>query len=196
METLVLLSGETCARVFGVLRVANPPGVSLRELGRLARVSLSSLQRELTRLRGLGVVREQREGQRLLLSLRRNDPVTRVLLAGLIARDLQGTFFERFPADRDTEEGFVRFCAFVPPDPELWAKFGDPRFLSGMAVWLSAHTGFDRSTYLGLADALQPGASTLDAYRRWHETYRPDSSRLFGFIDRERQTYARVEVDS
>jgi len=142
------------------------------------------------------MVREQREGQRLFLSLRRNDPVVRSLLGGLAARDLQGTFFERFPADRDTEESFVRFCAFVPPDPELWAKFGDPGFLAGTAVWLSAHTGFDRATYLGLADALQPGASTLEAYRRWHEAYRPDSSRLFGFIDRERQTYARVEVES
>jgi len=195
MDALSLLGGEACGRVFSVLRVANPPGVSLRELGRLAKVSLSSLQREVARLEKLGLLARRREGQRLFLNVPRKDPAVRVMFAALATRDLEGSYFERFPADRALERTFVQFCSYMPPEPQLWAKYGDRRFLAGVALWLSSHSGFNRSTYLGLATALDPSVCTLRGYRHWHTRYRPDSSRLFGIIDRERQTHARVEAE-
>jgi len=174
------------------LRSGPDSGVHLRELARGAGLSLSSLQKELDRLSFLGVLRRTSKANRVFLGLRREAPFVKLLLAAATALELRAARFKAMPSDRDTEEAFVGFCAHVPPDAGLWREFGDPEFLAGVAVMLAGHSGFDRATYLALAETLYSGSSSVEQYEKWYQTYRPDFPRLFSMIDRERRTHARV----
>jgi hypothetical protein len=187
------LMGSAGGRVLEALWSAADAGVHLRELARGAAVSLSSLQRELEVLDALGVLSRRKSGNRTLHRLRRDEPFARLLLAAATALDLQGFSFDAMPSNRDAEMALARLCAHIPADAGLWRRYGDERFLAGLAVTLAGHRGFDRSLYLALAESLSPGASTVEAYQAWYAKYRPDFPRLLSMIDRERRTDARIE---
>jgi hypothetical protein len=87
----------------------------------------------------------------------------------------------------------VELCAHLPPESGLWKAFGEPAFLSGIAVALAGHSGFSRAAYLALAEALSPGAATPERHEKWYRRNRPDLPRFFSMIDRERRTHARIE---
>ena len=176
--------------LLSVLVAAREP-LHFRSLSRLSALSLNSLRRELERLEGAEALERSKLGNRVLYRLRRTAPVT-LSLRQLLALQRQDTPWDRFPATRENEEKLVKLCAHVGPVPEIWRNLGDPDFLSGLAVWLSGHTGFDRGLYLALAEALKPGASDVEAFQAWHSRYGPGAARFFAALDRERQKHARV----
>lgn len=189
---LHVLVGPARGRLLDALRSGSDSGVHLRELARGAGLSLSSLQKELERLSTLGVLSRTSKANRVLLGLKRRDPFVKLLLAAATALEHRAVKFEAMPSDRDTEEALVEFCAHFPPDAGLWRPFGDPEFLAGVAVMLAGHSGFDRPSYLALAESLHPGAGSVEQYEKWHRVHKPDFARLFSMIDRERRTHARV----
>lgn len=187
-----VLVGPARGRLLDALRTGPDSGVHLRELARGAGLSLSSVQKELERLSSLGALTRTSKANRVFHGLQREAPFVRLLLAAATALGLGSARFMAMPADRDTEEAFVQFCAHVPPDPGLWRHFGDPEFLAGVAVMLAGHSGYDRASYLALAETLHSGSSSVEQYEQWHRTYRPGFARLFSMIDRERRTHARA----
>lgn len=184
------LAGPARGRLIQVLKAAPQAGMHMRELSRVAALSLSSLQRELERLSSLGLLNRTERGKQVFYSLRREDPFVRLLLAGEVVLSLKGVRFERMPADRELERKLADLCAYVPPDAGLWRSFGEPDFLAGVAVALAGHTGFDRAAYLALAESLSPGATRLERHEAWHAKYRPNLPRMFSMIERERRIYA------
>jgi DNA-binding transcriptional ArsR family regulator len=190
--TLHALAGPARARLLYALRVGPDEGVHLRELARGAGLSLSSLQRELERLTSLGVLLRRNVGNRVLLRLNRRDAFTKLLLAAAVALALRGHAFAGMPQDRDAEMQLASLCAHMPPDATLWREYGNAEFLAGLAVLLAGHTGYERATYLALAEALHPGASMLEQYEAWYQKYRPDFARLLAMVDHERRTHART----
>lgn len=191
--TLRDLTGPARGRLLHALRAGPDEGVHLRELARGAGLSLSSVQRELERLTSLGVLDRRNVGNRVLLKLKRRDVFAKLLLAASVALELRGHTFAGMPTDRDAEKLLVDLCAHMPPDATLWCEYGDREFLSGVAVMLSGHTGYDRAAYLVLAESLQSGACTLEQYEAWYQKYRPDFARLLAMVDRERRTHARTD---
>ncbi len=190
-SSLDQLTGSAKGRLLGALRSAPDSGASVRELSRGADLSVSSLQRELNQLTALGALNRTTRGNRVVHSLRRQEPFVRLLLAAATALDLQGVQFEAMPSERDTESALVDLCAHLPPDAQLWRQFGDAPFLAGLAVALAGHHGFDRRAYLALADSLLPGSGRPEQYAAWYRTHRPDFPRLFSMINKKRRTYAR-----
>ena len=190
MEALV---GPARQRLIQALCAAPDGGVHLRRLARAAGLSLASLQRELKRLKLLGVLQRTTDANRVLLALDHGSPQVRLLAAMQAALSLQGIRFTTSPGDRVTEEGMVALCAHMPPDATLWRSFGEPGFLAGLATMLAGHSGFDRPAYLALAESLSPGASGVERHAAWFETHRPDFARLLAMIDRERRTHARAQ---
>jgi DNA-binding transcriptional ArsR family regulator len=188
-EPFQSLAGPARGRLIQVLRAAPRAGMHMRELSRVANLSLSSLQRELERLSSLGLLNRTESGKQVLYSLRREDPFVRLLLAAEVVRTLKGVHFEQMPAERQRERSLVELCAYVPPDAGLWRNFGDPVFLAGVAVILAGHAGFDRAGYLALAQSLSAGATRLEQHEAWHARNRPNLPRLFSMIDRERRTH-------
>ncbi len=188
------LTGPARGRLLEVLKVAPDSGMHVRELSRVAGLSLSSLQRELERMTALGLIERAEQGRRVLYRLRRADPFARLLLAAAAAHRLKGRRFHGMPADRETEGALVELCAYLPPDAALWREFGDTEFLAGVAVLLAGHAGFDRAAYLALAESLAPGAGRLERHEAWHRRHRPLLPRFFSAIDRERRTYAQAQA--
>lgn len=187
------LTGRARGRLLEALRAGPDSGVHVRELARGAGLSLSSLHRELDRFSALGVLKTGSRGNRVTHRLRRQDPFVRLLLAAATVLELRGRRFAAMPADRETERMLVELCAHLPPEPGLWREFGDPEFLSGVAVALAGHSGFSRPAYLALAEALSPAAASPERHGKWCRRYRPDLPRFFSMIDRERRTHARIE---
>lgn len=187
------LTGTARGRVLEALHSGPEAGVSLRELARGAGLSLSSLQREISTLSSLGFLNKKAKGNRVLHRLKREEPFVKLLWATVTALGLRGVQLNGMPADRNEELALVRFCAHLPPDADLWRRFGDPRFLAGLAVTLAGHSGFDRPAYLALAESLAPGSGTVERHEAWFRAHRPDFARLLSMIDRERRTYARSE---
>jgi antitoxin (DNA-binding transcriptional repressor) of toxin-antitoxin stability system len=68
---------------------------------------------------------------------------------------------------RRDEERVVELCAGGDFRPSRWLRAGDPRLLAGIAVTLASQEGFDRARLLALAERLQPGMSTPEAFGRW-----------------------------
>jgi DNA-binding transcriptional ArsR family regulator len=192
--TLRELTGPARGRLLQVLKAAPDAGVHVRELSRIAGLSLSSLQRELERMSSLGLTERAEQGRRVLYRLRRADPFVRLLLAAAVTHELKGKRFDRMPSDRQEERALVELCAHLPADAALWGAFGDREFLAGLTVALAGHAGFERAAYLGLAESLAPGSSRLERHEAWHGRHRPDLPRLFALIDRERRTYARARA--
>ena len=187
------LVGPARGRLLHALRAGPDEGVHVRELARGAGLSLSSVQRELARLTALGVLQRRSAGNRVLLKLNRSDAFAKLLLAATVALELRGHRFEGMPADRDAEKLLVDLCAHMLPDETLWRDFGDAELLAGLAVMLAGHGGYQRETYLALAESLQSGASAAELYERWYQKYQPDLARLLAMIDRERRAHARSE---
>jgi len=187
------LLGPARGRLLEALRSSPESGIHRRELSRVTGFPLCSLQRELGRLSSLGLLRKKKQGSRMAFDLKREEPLVKLLLAMVVALELREIQLGRMPADRDTENVFVGLCAHFPPDAKLWKKFGDAEFLAGVAVLLSGHSGFDRPAYLAVAESLSRGSSTLKRHEMWHRAHRPNLSRLFSMIDRERRTHARAE---
>lgn len=187
------LTSPARGRLLQALRSGPDAGVPVRELSRGAGLSLSSLQRELDRLVALGALSRTTKGNRVVHRLRRQEPFVRLLLAAVTALDLQGVQFKAMPSDRNAESALVDLCAYVPPDVQLWRRFGDSKFLAGLAVSLAGHKGFDRGAYLALAESLCSGSSRPEQYEAWYLANRPNFPRLFSMVDRERRTYARAE---
>ena len=50
---------------------------------------------------------------------------------------------------------------------ESWRDLGPPFFLAGLAVTVASVPGFDRRSYLDLAEALHPGASEPRVFAQW-----------------------------
>lgn len=192
-ETVHALVGPARGRLLQALRSAPDSGIHLRELARGAGLSLSSVQKELERLSSLGMLDREARGNRLFFSLRRRNPFVKLMLAAAVALELRGRRFATMPSDRAVEKLFVDFCAYFPPDAELWRQYGDPEFLAGIATLLAGHRGFERSAYLTLAETLAPGASSVAHHAAWHRAHRPDLPRFFSMIDRERRVHARAE---
>ncbi len=188
--TLSDLAGPARSRLLHALRARPDAGLHVRELAKVAGLSLSSVQRELERFSTLGVVERRHAGNRVLVRLKRGDPFARLLVAADVALDLRGSRFEGMPVDRDQEKRLVDLCAHMPPDAALWREYGDAAFLAGLAVLLAGHSGFDRHAYLALAETLYPGKSTLASHEAWRQKHRPQFARLFAMIDRERRTHA------
>lgn len=192
-DTVHTLVGPARGRLLEALRSAPDAGVYLRELARGAGLSLSSVQNELDRLSSLGMLDRNAKGNRVFYSLKRRSPFVKLLLAAATALELRGVRFTAMPSDRAAEKALADFCAHFPPDAALWRQFGDPGFLAGVATMLAGHHGFERSSYLALAEALFPGSTSAEQYEAWHRKYKPDFPRLFSMIDRERRAHARVE---
>lgn len=192
VNPLHVLVGPARGRLLDALRSGPDSGVHLRDLARGAGLSLSSLQKELERLSSLGVLSRTSKANRVFHGLRRGDPFVKLLLAAATALNLRAARFEAMPSDRATEEAFVEFCAHFPPDADLWRQFGDPEFLAGVAVMLAGHYGFDRATYVSLAESLSLGSSSVERYEKWYRVHKPSFPRFFSMIDRERRTHARV----
>ena len=192
-EMLHTLVGPARGRLFEALRSAPDSGIHLRELARRGGLSLSSVQIELERLSSLGMLDRKAKGNRLFFSLKRRNPFVKLLLAAATALQLRETRFATMPSDRDAEKAFVDFCAYFPPDAEIWRQHGDPEFLAGVATMLAGHHGFDRPLYLALAETLFPGSSSVEQHKTWHRLHRPNLPRLFSMIDHERRTHERVE---
>ena len=188
------LVGPARARLFEALRSAPDGGAHVRELARGAGLSLSSLQRELARLTAMGMVKSSRRGNRVLHGLRRTEPLVRLLFAAVTALELKDRRLSAMPADRAAEGALARLCAHLPPDPALWRQFGEHEFLAGLAVMLAGHRGFDRASYLALAESLAPGSGTLERFQAWHRANRPNLPRFFSMVDRERRSHARSAV--
>jgi len=190
--SLHALVGPARGRLLQALRAGSSAGVHVRELARGAGLSLSSVQKELDRLSALGVLHRTAAANRVLHGLRHRDPFVKLLMAAAVALEHRGIRFTTLPADRAAEKAFVEFCAWFPPDAELWRQYGDPQLLAGVAVLLAGHQGFERPAYLALAEALHAGAGTVGQFKEWHRTHRPDLPRLLAMIDRERRTHARA----
>jgi hypothetical protein len=69
--------------------------------------------------------------------------------------------------DRRLEARLVDVLRTGTTRPEDWRPLGPPFFLAGLAVTLSSLPALDRGTYLGLAEALHPGATEPCVFARW-----------------------------
>lgn len=186
------LAGPARAALLATLRAAPPAGMSVREISRAAGLGLSSTTRELERLDRIGAIDARADRNRLRYRLRRSTPLVRALLHAMAALEVSGKKVDGSLSDRSKEEALVAMCAYFPPEPELWRTSGDPEFLSGVAVMLAGHSGFDRRTYLALGDSLVTGASTVEGHELWYRRYKPNMPRLLAAIDRARHTHARA----
>ncbi len=50
---------------------------------------------------------------------------------------------------------------------ESWRELGPSFFLAGLAVIVASVPGFDRRSYLDLAETLHPGASEPRVFAKW-----------------------------
>lgn len=70
---------------------------------------------------------------------------------------------------REREGELLDLAASGETDPALWARYGEPFFVAGLAMLLASARGFDRRRYLELAEALHPGISHPEVFARWLE---------------------------
>ena len=88
---------------------------------------------------------------------------------------------------RADEERVARLCAGADFRPSRWRRAGDSRDLAGVATMLASEGGFDRPRLLALAEALHPGMSSGDEFRRWLAEGRVDPSRFLPMVRAERR---------
>jgi hypothetical protein len=69
--------------------------------------------------------------------------------------------------DREFEDRLIELCASGSVDPHAWRGYGSSFFMGGLAVLLAGARGFERETYLTLAEQLHPGASTVGLFQEW-----------------------------
>ena len=68
---------------------------------------------------------------------------------------------------RSDEERVIELCAKGDFRPSRWLRAGSPDMLAGVAAMLASVEGFDRTRMLALAERLQPGMSTVEAFGQW-----------------------------
>ena len=103
------------------------------------------------------------------------DLVTLCALAGAVGSELAvlpastpqgpGPFPDRF--DREYEASILSICASGTLDTAAWRVLGPSFFMAGIAMLLASVRGFDRTSYLHLAEALHPGISHPDIFNGW-----------------------------
>jgi hypothetical protein len=76
-----------------------------------------------------------------------------------------GPFPDRF--DREYEASILSICASGTLDTAAWRILGPSFFMAGVAMMLASARGFDRTSYLHLAEALHPGISHPDIFNGW-----------------------------
>ena len=86
---------------------------------------------------------------------------------------------------RDEEERLVSFIASRSLDPRDWLQHGDAFFVAGLAVLLASLDSFDRRSYLALAEALYPSATTPEVFQIWLDGGRLDVSRFVSMLLQE-----------
>ena len=69
--------------------------------------------------------------------------------------------------DRRLETRLVDLLRSRSTCVEKWREAGPTFFLAGLAVTVASVPGFDRRSYLDLAEALHPGASEPRVFARW-----------------------------
>ena len=69
--------------------------------------------------------------------------------------------------DRRLETRLVDLLRSSSTCVEKWREAGPTFFLAGLAVTVASVPGFDRRSYLDLAEALHPGASEPRVFARW-----------------------------
>ena len=76
---------------------------------------------------------------------------------------------ELWPAvvDRRLEASLVDLLRSRSTCVKSWRELGPSFFLAGLAVTVASVPGFDRRSYLDLAEALHPGASEPRVFARW-----------------------------
>lgn len=76
---------------------------------------------------------------------------------------------------REEEERLLALCASGNIDPQVWRSHGPVFFVAGLAAMLGSVDGFDRASYLQLAEKLYPGMSTPEGFgsRLTHTPLRP-----------------------
>ena len=76
---------------------------------------------------------------------------------------------ELWPAvvDRRLEAKLVDLLRSRSTCVKSWRELGPSFFLAGLAVTVESVPGFDRRSYLDLAEALHPGASEPRVFARW-----------------------------
>lgn len=70
---------------------------------------------------------------------------------------------------REQEDALLELCASGSLEPERWRGHGSGFFMGGLAVLLAGARGFDRTSYLRLAEELHPGVTTPEAFGVWLE---------------------------
>jgi prevent-host-death family protein len=88
---------------------------------------------------------------------------------------------------RRDEERVARLCASGDLRPSRWRRAGNPRDMAGVATMLASENDFDRPRLLALAEALYPGMSSRDEFRRWLADGRVDPSRFLPMVRAERR---------
>lgn len=68
---------------------------------------------------------------------------------------------------RQEEEALLDLCAEREPALERWRSAGPSFFMGGLAVMLASASGYDRSRYLDLAEALHPGITAPEVFSAW-----------------------------
>jgi hypothetical protein len=69
--------------------------------------------------------------------------------------------------DRPLEARLVDLLRSRSTRMEDWRDLGPSFFLAGLAVTMASARGFDRPSYLNLAEALHPGASEPRVFAKW-----------------------------
>jgi len=80
---------------------------------------------------------------------------------------------------RAYEEALLDLAASGNVDTQAWRALGSGFFMGGIAVMLASARGFDRKRYLGLAEDLHPGITTVEAFDGW---LRRSPVRAFQFL--------------
>lgn len=85
--------------------------------------------------------------------------------------------------DRAAEARLLDLLARRTCDVDEWRMAGPSFFMAGLAVTLASSRGFDRARHLALAEALVPGSTEPDVYRRWLAETPLRPSRLFPMLE-------------
>lgn len=89
---------------------------------------------------------------------------------------------------REEEEGLLRLCA-RGLDVAEWLAFGPRYFMSGVAMLLAQKQRSDdgRRACTLLAEALFPGSSTVEEFRRWLAQSPVTPSRFYPMLEQEKR---------
>ncbi|MDE2305723.1 MAG: hypothetical protein KGL34_09195 [Gammaproteobacteria bacterium] len=61
----------------------------------------------------------------------------------------------------------LNLCRERPLDVARWRESGPAHFLAGLAVLVASAPQVDRGAWLALAEALEPGSTTVESFQQW-----------------------------